>query len=188
MHHVLQLDQNGVPQSWLSPQEAAVYYATDCVSWTIGEVMTTLRGGTNSLTGRQSAIDVHPVMAVRGASPVNLFDAVPTLTNEKLFARERFRCSYCGDHYPGGRGLTRDHIWPRARGGDNSWTNCTSSCKFCNAKKACRSPEEANMPLLFAPYTPSVFEDYLLRGRVIHGDAHDYLASRISRHSRLRAL
>lgn len=183
---ILQLDQNGVPQSWMSAQEAAGYYATDAVSWTLGSVLTTLRGGINARTGRQSTIDLHPIVAVRGTCPVNLFDAVPTLTNPKLFARDRYTCAYCGSVHPGGHGLTREHIMPRARGGVDDWLGVVASCKPCNSRKACRTPEEAGMPLLFAPYVPTVFEDFLLRGRNITGDVHDYLIHRVGRESRLR--
>jgi hypothetical protein len=28
MHHVLQLDIQGTPQAWITPQEAALHYAT----------------------------------------------------------------------------------------------------------------------------------------------------------------
>lgn len=87
---ILQLDVQGRPQEWITPQEAACYYATDSVAWTVGEVCTTLRGGMNAVTGRQSTIDVHPILATTGASRVNLFDAVPCLTNFKLFRREPY--------------------------------------------------------------------------------------------------
>lgn len=183
---ILQLDQNGVPQSWISPEKAAGYYATEAVSWTLGGVVTTLRGGINASTGCQSVLDLHPIVAVRGTCPVNLFDAVPTLTNAKLFARDRYTCAYCGTVHPGGHGLTREHIIPQARRGPDRWQNVLAACKACNSKKACRTPEEARMPMLFAPYVPTVFEDFLLRGRNITGDVHDYLISRVGRESRLR--
>ena len=86
---VLQLDINGFPQDWVSKEQAALYYATDSVAWTVGDVLTTLRGGINTRTGRQSVIDVHPIIAVNGASKVNLFDAVPTL---KMCIRDRWKC------------------------------------------------------------------------------------------------
>lgn len=181
---VLQLDRNGYPTNWLTPREAAMYYATDSICWTLGDVCSTLRGGMNSVTGCQSRIDVHPIIAVTGASTINLFDVVPSLTNPKLFARDLWTCAYCGTVHPGGAGLTREHIYPRARGGDNDWINTTSACRPCNHRKACRTPEEAKMPLLFAPYVPSVFEDFLLKGRNVQGEAYEFLVSRVSKNSR----
>ena len=54
---ILQLDIQGYPQNWISPQQAASYYATDSVAWTVGEVCQTLRGGTNAHSGLQSRLD-----------------------------------------------------------------------------------------------------------------------------------
>ena len=180
---ILQLDVQGRPQDWITPQEAAGYYATDSVAWTVGEVCTTLRGGMNTLTGKQSSIDVHPILATTGASRVNLFDAVPCLTNFKLFRRDRMTCAYCGGQFDERR-LTREPIVPTSQGGPDNWLNVVCACRSCNGRKANRTPEQALMPLLFAPYAPSVFEGFLLAGRTIHGDAHDWLASRVGRGSR----
>jgi hypothetical protein len=182
---ILQLDIQGYPQNWISSQQAASYYATDSVAWTVGEVCQTLHGGFNARSGLQSHLEIHPILAVNGASKTNLFDVVPSLSNAKLFKRDRYQCAYCGaSHGPSGAGLTRDHIYPKARGGDDVWINVVSACRGCNGRKACRSPEEAGMPLLFAPYVPSVFEDFLLAGRSVRGDVHAWLASRVSKQSR----
>ena len=35
---ILQLDIQGYPQDWITPQQAASYYATDSVAWTVGAV------------------------------------------------------------------------------------------------------------------------------------------------------
>jgi len=181
---VLQLTREGMPSAWLSPREAAMYYATDSICWTMGDVCTTLRGGMNSVTGTQSRLDIHPIIAVNGVSSINLFDITPTLTNDKLFARDRWTCAYCGSVHPGGIGLTRDHICPRGQDGEDVFSNVISACRGCNHFKACRTPEQARMPLLFAPYTPSVFEDFLLKGRNVQGEAYDFLTSRVSKNSR----
>lgn len=181
---VLQLDINGFPQDWVSKEQAALYYATDSVAWTVGDVLTTLRGGINTRTGRQSVIDVHPIIAVNGASKVNLFDAVPTLTNKAIFRRDLMTCAYCASHHPDGRGLTRDHIVPRSRGGLDTWLNVCACCSGCNAHKGAKSLKQAGMQLLFAPYVPSIFEGYLLSGRNVRGDVHEWLAKRVSKSSR----
>lgn len=51
--------------------------------------------------------------------------------------------------------------------------------------KADRTPDEARMPLLFAPFVPSRFEDFILKGRHIRADVHDWLAARLPKGSRL---
>jgi hypothetical protein len=66
---VLQLDVSGRPQAWISAQEAATLYASNTVSWTLGEAVQVLRGGIQRATGQQSRIEVHPIIAVKGAVP-----------------------------------------------------------------------------------------------------------------------
>lgn len=51
---------------------------------------------------------------------------------KRIFARDHFRCSYCGQH--GGR-LECDHIVPVARGGAHSDDNLTTACRACNRSK-----------------------------------------------------
>ncbi len=180
---ILQLDIQGMPQEWITPEVAAGYYATSTVAWTVGDVCKTLHGGTNAITGLQSTIDLHPIMATNGASRVNLFDAVPILSNFKLFRRDRMTCAYCGGHFDD-RHLTREHIVPVSQGGQDDWLNVVCACRACNSRKADRTPEQARMRLLFAPYAPSIFEGFLLAGRNIRGDVHDWLAHRVGRNSR----
>jgi len=69
MMEVLQLDISGRPQAWITPKEAAVLYASDGVAWTLGDAFYVLRGGIQRTTGRQSRIELHPIIAVRGAVP-----------------------------------------------------------------------------------------------------------------------
>jgi hypothetical protein len=54
-----------------------------------------------------------------------------------------------------------------------------------NSRKADRTPEEARMPLVDLPYVPSRFEDFLLEGRTIRADVHEWLAARLPKGSRL---
>lgn len=80
------------------------------------------------------------------------------VTNTFLFARDDYRCQYCGRHRRELRGrqfLTRDHILPLSRGGDNSWGNVVTSCSPCNNRKGDRLPEEAGMTLRTEPGEPN---------------------------------
>lgn len=185
MHDVLQLDITGLPQAWISVEHAACLVATGSVVWSAGErPLAVLRGGMNTATGRQSMLAVPPIVALRGASKINLFDLTPTFGKAKLIKRDRHTCAYCGavqDH----RALTVDHIVPASRGGALSWMNTVAACRACNSVKADRTPDEARMPLLFAPFVPSRFEDFILKGRHIRADVHDWLAARLPRGSRL---
>lgn len=182
---VLQLDIQGTPQAWISLEQAALHVATESVAWFDGDgPLATLRGGYNVRAGRQSIIEVHPILALHGASKVNLFDVTPAFSKRKLVRRDRFTCAYCGQVFAE-RDLTCDHVVPQSRGGAWSFMNIVASCAPCNNKKADRSPEEARMPLLYLPYTPSRFEVFLLEGRNIRADVHEWLATRLPKGSRL---
>lgn len=79
------------------------------------------------------------------------------VTNTFLFARDSYRCQYCGRHRQelGRReSLTRDHVVPQSRGGANTWENCVTACSTCNHRKADRTPAEAGMKLLSVPTEP----------------------------------
>jgi 5-methylcytosine-specific restriction endonuclease McrA len=181
---VLQLDVSGRPQAWITPREAAILYASDGVAWTLGDAFQVLRGGIQRSTGLQSRIEVHPIVAVRGAIPSRAWRTAPALSNPKLFVRDRHVCAYCGGHFRFDD-LTREHIRPVSRGGSDTWMNCITACRACNGRKGNRFPEEANMTLLYLPYTPSLHEDMILRGRRIVADQMDFLLASVPRSSRL---
>ncbi|PMC75441.1 MULTISPECIES: HNH endonuclease [unclassified Brachybacterium] len=78
-----------------------------------------------------------------------------------IHQRDHFTCAYCGrsvSRAPACEALlaTVDHIMPVSRGGESSWLNLVCACRECNNRKADRTPEEAGMPLRFAPYDPAV--------------------------------
>jgi 5-methylcytosine-specific restriction endonuclease McrA len=77
-------------------------------------------------------------------------------------------------------------VLPESRGGPWTWTNLVSACAVCNNRKAARTPEEAGMPLVYLPYVPSRFENFLLEGRNIRADVHEWLAKRLPKGSRLQ--
>ena len=183
--HVLQLDIQGTPQAWISIEQAASHYATGSVAWEEGKgPLRTLRGGWNAVIGRQSVMDIHPIIALSGASRVNLFDVTPSISKTKLLRRDRMTCAYCGQSFHE-RDLQCEHILPESRGGAWNWMNLVTACALCNGRKADRTPEEARMPLIYLPYVPSRFEDFLLAGRNIRADVHDWLAARLPKASRL---
>jgi hypothetical protein len=182
---VLQLDIQGTPQAWITLAQAATHLVRGAVAWADGQgPLAVLRGGFNVPRGAPSVLAVPPIMALHGASSVNLFDTVPAVTKGKLLRRDRFTCAYCGQAHAE-RHLQCEHVVPASRGGGWSWMNLVTACAACNGRKANRTPDEAGMPLLYLPYVPSRFESFLLEGRHIRADVHDWLAARLPRHSRL---
>jgi 5-methylcytosine-specific restriction endonuclease McrA len=181
---VLQLDVSGRPQAWIAPRDAAVLYASDAVAWTLGDTFQVLRGGIQRISGLQSRIELHPIIAVRGAIPSRAWRQAPALNNSKLFNRDRQVCAYCAGRFHFDE-LTREHITPVSRGGIDSWMNCITACRGCNGRKGNRLPEEARMSLHYLPYVPNLHEDMILRGRRILADQMDFLLASVPRSSRL---
>ena len=183
---VLKLSAQGLPQSWISLEQAVIHYAADEVRWEAGGQVAVFRGGHNAITGQQSIIEVNSIIGTKGVPNINPFELRPGLTNSKLFARDRNICAYCGDHF-GESDLTREHIVPFAQNGRDHWMNVVTACRTCNARKANRTPEQARMPLLYAPYVPTLWEDFILRNRRILADQMEFLMAHLPRHSRLAA-
>ena len=80
------------------------------------------------------------------------------VTNTFLFARDDYTCQYCGRHRSELKGrefLTRDHILPNSRGGENIWGNVVTSCSPCNNRKGDNLPREVGMKLLATPGEPN---------------------------------
>lgn len=80
------------------------------------------------------------------------------VTNTFLFARDDYTCQYCGTHRSALRGrefLTRDHILPLSKGGENRWDNVVTACSRCNNRKGNRLPWEAGLEPLSAPREPN---------------------------------
>ncbi len=183
---VLKLSAQGLPQSWISLEEAVLHYAADDVRWEMGAEVAVFHGGHNAVTGLQSVITVNSIIGTKGVPTINPFELRSTLTNSKLFARDRNICAYCGSHFHEDV-LTREHIVPMAQKGRDHWMNVVTACKACNHRKGNRTPEQAHMPLLYAPYVPSLWEDFILRNRRILADQMEFLMAHLPRTSRLHA-
>ena len=79
------------------------------------------------------------------------------VTNTFLFARDSYRCQFCGRHQYELRHrecLTRDHLVPLSRGGSNTWTNVLTACSSRNTRKGNLLPQEVGMHPLQPPVEP----------------------------------
>jgi len=75
-------------------------------------------------------------------------------SRQNVLARDHWKCQYCGQQFRTSD-LTFDHVLPRAQGGRTAWENIVSACGPCNTRKGARTPREARMKLLKAPYRPT---------------------------------
>ena len=86
------------------------------------------------------------------------FKKVP-LSRFNIYRRDGHQCVYCPSKNKAT--FTLDHVYPKSRGGKNSWDNLVTSCKKCNAKKDNRTPKEAGMTMRVKPYTPT-FQEFAI--------------------------
>lgn len=181
---VLACSIGGLPFSWISHTDAAKYYATGKVAWDVGSAVRTMRGGTNR-QGAESFIEIRPVIAIANSHRMDklLRQTIPLgFSNRPLFRRDRNLCAYCGQTFSYHQ-LSRDHIVPTSRGGVDTWMNCVTACRTCNQAKANLFVDDYK-PLLYLPYVPCRYESYLLTGRNVIADQHDFLVANLPKHSR----
>lgn len=184
---ILALNNSGTPLRWIDYERCVTYYTKDKILWSTGTSKIVLHGGTNALTGKQSELVLDPIVALRYATipPYRKTEEQLTLTNERLFRRDKYTCAYCGttNHQKGY--MTRDHIIPVSKGGTDLWTNCVTACKTCNREKGSRDLENLGWSLLYVPYVPTIFEHLILQNRRILSDQMDFLKSKLPKNSRL---
>ncbi len=184
---ILKTDAGGRPIRWIDYQAAAAYLLRDEVVWASSEIVVMLRGGISRLTGERSRLAVPSILGIRSARASYYEDRVPALTNANLFRRDCYVCAYCGEDFSARRTLlTRDHITPMSRGGENVWSNVVTSCRACNEKKADRLVEECGLRTLYVPYSPSLAEGMILRNRRIVADQMAYLVQQLPKVQRAR--
>lgn len=178
---ILRLNMAGQPIEWLTWKESVCMYARDLVAWSLGGVVRKVKGGRSRLTGEQSVLMVPSIIACNGErlAPMRLH---PPLTNLALFQRDNFQCMYCGFHFSVEQ-LSRDHVQPLSRAGEDKWENVVAACKRCNQRKGNRLLSEINMPLMALPYRPNPYEYLALsNSHRIRGDQMEYLKPRFSRY------
>lgn len=75
-------------------------------------------------------------------------------SRRNIFERDKQTCQYCRKRFAK-PDLTLDHVIPRSKGGRDTWENLVLACVACNVRKANRTPEQANMPLMRKPSKPT---------------------------------
>lgn len=77
-----------------------------------------------------------------------------SFTRYHVFLRDEFTCQYCGNRFAP-KDLTFDHVIPRSRAGSSRWENVVTCCGPDNNRKGNKTPREAGMRLLRAPFEPT---------------------------------
>lgn len=78
-------------------------------------------------------------------------------TRRNVFKRDDWTCQYCGKKCKDPKKLTIDHVHPRCKGGDSSWTNLVTACFACNNKKSNSLLKEIEMKLKRKPKKPKFY-------------------------------
>lgn len=87
------------------------------------------------------------------------------VSRRNVLKRDGNRCQYCSKT----EDLTIDHVLPKSRGGNDTWENLVTACNKCNHRKGNRTPHEAGMNLMRAPFKPN----YLMMIRDFMGSVED---------------
>tara|TARA_R100000008_G_scaffold77167_1_gene57468 strand:- start:1191 stop:1691 length:501 start_codon:yes stop_codon:yes gene_type:complete len=75
-------------------------------------------------------------------------------TRKNVLLRDENRCQYCAKRFREAE-LTIDHVIPRSKGGNSSWTNVVAACKPCNQRKRDFLVENSPVNLIRIPQKPS---------------------------------
>jgi hypothetical protein len=175
---ILRLNKAGVPVSWLTREETATLLVKGQVIWSMGDTVMEIRGGINR-SGVQSVLKLPSIVACDGKVYQDHYD--PPLENRFLYRRDKNICLYCGVAFSW-EDLSRDHVQPISKGGQDIWTNVVTSCRRCNNRKANRNPEEAKMELLAIPFVPNTYEFLYLSNHNVLVDQMEFLSARFSIH------
>jgi 5-methylcytosine-specific restriction endonuclease McrA len=113
------------------------------------------------LRGRAHALATYdtPVRSERAAVPAPSVIQLKAYANTRrcrapftlpshrnIWVREGGRCAYCGCKLTM-RQATKEHVIPRAMGGQDTLLNVVAACEPCNGRKGMRTPAQAGMPL-----------------------------------------
>ena len=179
MRNVLLLTEDGQPAEWISAERAITLQVSGKVIWEIGDTKIRFHGGYNK-SAKQSVVETSTVIAIKGsAGPYKRYGTTTIFSNKQLFARDNWRCCYCGDKFATSE-LTREHVIPRSKGGKDVWENVATCCLPCNSRKGDRYLHQTQMKLQYQPYAPSYFENFILKGRNLFKDQAEYLENFVS--------
>ena len=139
---VLVLNANYSPMTVCTAKRAITLYFLDKI-----DVLANYNDKINS-----PSISLQLPSIIKIKTYINNHNMALEISRKNILIRDNNICQYCGDS---SSMLTIDHIYPKFRGGKDTWENLVCACKNCNQKKGNRTPQEANMPLIKKPKRPN---------------------------------
>ena len=114
-------------------------------------------------------------MAVPSVIRLTYFVKVPfraraALNRRAVFARDDYRCQYCG-----ASAENIDHVVPRSRGGQHIWENVVAACRPCNTRKEDRLLPESGLVLRRRPVAPKELTWIIVAVGTVHPHWEPYL-------------
>lgn len=162
--HILRIDKSGNPQEWLSIEKAAALVTKKAIIYTVGNNPIYINGGINQFTKSKSGLVVYPIISCDGELASE--NIALSLNNKILYRRDCFTCAYCSRTFPPNK-LSRDHVFPKSRGGLDIWENVVTSCRPCNSNKCSMLVEEMGVTMQYTPFKPNLHEYFALKVDVL---------------------
>ena len=110
---------------------------------------------------RSQSIRMSLPSIVRVKQYVRFFRNDVVLNRANILKRDDFTCQYCSKK---SNSMTIDHIVPKNKEGEDTWTNLVTACSRCNTKKGDSLLEKIDMKLLKKPKKPNYlfyFKQYI---------------------------
>lgn len=133
----------------VSHQPLAVVSARRAVVLVLKEKAEVLVSNGQRFRAERIELDAPSVLRLRHFVRVP-YRATAPLTRRAVFARDEWRCQYCG-----AAAENLDHVIPRSRGGSHTWDNVVAACRRCNSRKENRSFQDAGLRLARQPKAPA---------------------------------
>jgi 5-methylcytosine-specific restriction endonuclease McrA len=93
--------------------------------------------------------DLPSVILLTRYVRVPISHSIP-VTRRGILRRDNHHCAYCGR-----AANTIDHVFPKSRGGADSWENLVACCLKCNNTKSDKTLADLGWSLRFTPKMPT---------------------------------
>ena len=156
MHRALLIDRNYMALSIISWKKAIKLIVKGKAESIETKTKININGGMN-------AFSLSTIIRLVVDIPWRAHKSRMKFSRRNIMIRDSHKCQYCEKRL-GKSNHTIDHVVPRARGGQTTYTNCVACCRDCNNRKGDRRLEESGMDLKITPKRPGfmvLYKHYL---------------------------